>query len=69
MSDELAKAKATSLRERSKLVLHCGNIASWSKLKKRAILTSTEEVSDRENVYLPSIPIPLSCTDTRLYLP
>ena len=45
MSDELEKAKATSLRECSKLVLHCGNIASWSKLKKRAILTPTEEVS------------------------
>ena len=50
MSGELAKAKAPSLRERSKLVLNCGNIASWSKLKKRAILTSTEEVSSWAHV-------------------
>lgn len=51
MSVDLADARARSLRERSRLVLHCGNIASWSKLKKRAVLTSTEEVSLKLAVY------------------
>lgn len=28
----------------SKIVLNCGNIASWSKIKKKVLLTSTGEV-------------------------
>lgn len=30
---------------RSVVVLNCGNIASWSKIKKKALLTSTGEVN------------------------
>ncbi|XP_011403973.1 PREDICTED: glutamate--cysteine ligase regulatory subunit-like [Amphimedon queenslandica] len=38
---------------RSKVVLNCGNIASWSKIKKKALLTSTGElVSAIENTLI-----------------
>lgn len=30
----------------SNLIMHSGNIASWSKLRKKGVLTSTDEVSN-----------------------
>lgn len=34
------------LRSCKRVVVHSGNIASWSKLRKRGVLTSTAEVSN-----------------------
>ena len=37
--------KGERLASASQLLIHSGNIASWSKLRKKGVLTTTDEVS------------------------
>jgi hypothetical protein len=39
-----SSANVQLFESQPEIVLNCGNIASWSKIKKKALLTSTAEV-------------------------
>ena len=46
--------KGERLASASQLLVHSGNIASWNKLRKKGVLTTTDEVSVNVN-YLSAV--------------
>ena len=43
------RAPEAVLQDADRITVHSGNIASWNKLRRRAILTTTDEVSHRDS--------------------
>lgn len=44
------RAPEAVLQDADRITVHSGNIASWNKLRRRAVLTTTDEVGYRDSL-------------------